>query len=334
MPSTESRNRHWPPRWARKHGAIYYRPRNAERHLWDDKAWFRLGATEAEAWSVWYSRVSGPTTAISTIGDVLDRYAREVVPSLSPKSQKDYLRAIIHLRAFFGRMSPGGLLPRHVYAYMAKRPPVTGNRERSVLSAAMSYAVRWGLLDRNLVREASRTKEKARERYVTDAEVEAFLVHCSPFLRSYCALKLITGLRQGQLLALRRSDWDAKTQALTARAAKGGRTVVYRGELVADAVAAIRAAAPGPAASLCLISAGHGGRYTTDGFRAIWQRAMRKHVDAGGVRFREHDLRAKVASDQGDLEVARKMLGHQSSATTGRHYRRAPEVIDLGGAER
>ncbi|HEY7823657.1 MAG TPA: tyrosine-type recombinase/integrase, partial [Acidimicrobiia bacterium] len=92
-----------------------------------------------------------------------------------------------------------------------------------------------------------------------------------------------------------------------------------------------RAAAPGPAASLWLISAGHGGRYTTDGFRAIWQRVMRKHVEAGGERFREHDLRAKVASDQGDLEIARKMLGHQSPATTSKHYRRAPEVIDLGG---
>lgn len=334
MPSTTSRNRHWPPRWTRKHGAIYYRTRDDDRHLWDDRSWFRLGATEAEAWATWYARVSGPTTEIATMGDLCDRYAREIIPTLGQKTQRDYQRALIRIRAVFGRMRPDQVRARHVYAYMDRRPPVAANRERAVLSAIMTKAVRWGVVERNLVREVERNEEPSRDRYVSDRELRAFLRHCSPWLRAYVALKMATGVRQGQLLALRRSDWDAAAQALSVPAAKRGRPVIYRGPLVAKAVARIRDRSHGPSSSIWLIAAGHGGRYTTDGFRAIWQRAMAKHVEAGGERFREHDLRAKVGSDEQDLEVARRQLGHQSGATTGRHYRRAPEVVDIRSRRR
>ena len=37
--------------------------------------------------------------------------------------------------------------------------------------------------------------------------------------------------------------------------------------------------------------------YSSDGFRAIWQRAMRACVDAGNTRFKERDLRAKTGQE-------------------------------------
>ena len=44
------------------------------------------------------------------------------------------------------------------------------------------------------------------------------------------------------------------------------------------------------------------------------------------VKFTEHDLRAKVASDM-EIGHARSLLGHSSSEFTNRVYRRKSELI-------
>jgi integrase len=331
------RSNHWPPRWARKHGSIYYRPRPEDRPDWDDKAWFRLGATDAEAFATWHERTKprkgegeGPPT---TIGGAFTRYAAEVLPTLSAKSQKDYQRAITTMRPVFGHMRPSALKPRHVYEFMTHRPRVAGNREKAVLSAVMTQCVRWGAIDRNLVREVKRNKETPRDRYVSDNELDAFLTHCSKMLKAYVGLKMLTGLRQGQVLGLRRSDWDG--EVLQVPAAKAGRTVRYSGPKLRAAINACLKLQKGKdaVASLHILSSSTGTRYTSDGFRTLWQRAMKKYIDKGGVRFTEHDLRAKVASDSDTLETASKRLGHQQQSTTKRVYHRKPvevEVLDRG----
>ncbi len=45
-------------------------------------------------------------------------------------------------------------------------------------------------------------------------------------------------------------------------------------------------------------------------------------------RFTEHDLRAKVASNEESLERAKRLLGHADSRITERVYRRKVEVIE------
>lgn len=330
MSSSTHRRAHWPPRWALKNGAIRYRPRDDERALWDGKSWFKLGTTEQEAWRTWYERTAGaPTQPLQTMADAIDRYRHEILPDLAPKTQRDYARALVLLRGVFGRMRPADIRPTHVYAYMDRRPGVAGNRERAVLSAVISRCVEWGMVERNLVREVRRRTEKPRDRYVADGEVAAFLAHCSPLLAAYVRLKLLTGLRQGQLLHLRRADWDATSGELRAAAAKGGREVIYSGDGLLEAVTAIQDATSTGAnvASLWLIPNRSGRPYTGDGFRTLWQRAMRAHVDAGGERFREHDLRAKVASDA-EAEHARALMGHRT-AITERVYRRKPHRVSV-----
>jgi len=45
------------------------------------------------------------------------------------------------------------------------------------------------------------------------------------------------------------------------------------------------------------------------------------------VRFTEHDLRAKCASDASSLEHARALLSHADPRTTDAIYRRKPEHV-------
>src|SRR5262245_48531609 len=90
-----------PARWMFQHGAyFYYVPRGLEAQ-WDGKRLFRLGATLPEAYKKWAARIGEPDGA-RTIGELLDRYALEVVPTKAPKTQAENARHIDRLRSVFG----------------------------------------------------------------------------------------------------------------------------------------------------------------------------------------------------------------------------------------
>ena len=324
------RSNHWPLRWTTKGGSIYYRTTAADRHQFDGQTWFRLGRTEKEAFAEWWKR-KPEEAAPKTMTALIHRYKETRLPELAPKTQKQYKAALKLLEAVFGDMAPRSILPVHVYDYRALRPRVAGNREVAVLSAVMTYAVELGCVERNLVREVKRNPEPARKRYVEDAELEEFLTHCSAFLKAYVGLKRLTGVRQGQLLAIRLSDWDG--ERLRIPATKGGKDAYYRGDGLKEAVEAFLAIRKGHALrSMYLFATRKGQRYTGDGFRSIWQRRMDKYLaDAPEgetrERFTEHDIRAKVASD--DPDNAQKRLQHRSAAMVRTVYDRKPAEVHV-----
>ena len=68
--------------------------------------------------------------------------------------------------------------------------------------------------------------------------------------------------------------------------------------------------------------------YTASGFQSIWKRVMTKFMAAGGVRFHEHDLRGKVATDMDDPVAAQKLLGHKDMSMTEDYIKaRQTEVV-------
>src|SRR5262245_33400225 len=121
--------KHCPDRWSEKHGAIYYQVPKDARDQWDGKAWFRLGATEPEAFATWYGRqqqVGGDDGLPSTISAAIDMYVRDVLPKKAPLTQQEYTRSLALLRPVFGHMRPAALKPKDVYRYMSMRPDVRG----------------------------------------------------------------------------------------------------------------------------------------------------------------------------------------------------------------
>ncbi len=73
---------------------------------------------------------------------------------------------------------------------------------------------------------------------------------------------------------------------------------------------------------LALFTAQHGGRLSSRGFKTAWARPMGAYAAAGGMQFRENDVRAKTASDASSLQRAQEILGHEEASTTARDYRR------------
>ena len=257
--------------------------------------------------------------------------------ALAESTRRSYGAALARLLAVFGRVRLRDWQPawgNHLLEEQSDRP-ARANRDARVLSALFGHCVRRGWMRSNPCRELRLHPEPPRRRYVDDDEIAAFKAAASDRLAAYIDLKLATGARCGQLVALAWDDWDG--QALRVAGAKGGADVQYVGPGVAAAVAAV-AAAHGRREGGALIATTRGRPFASaqSWWRSVWQPAMAAHVAAGGSRWREHDLRAKVASDSESLALAQARLGHQSAAITERVYRRGPRVVasadDQGGA--
>lgn len=331
-----------PARWQFKHGAYYYRVPPGQRAAWDGKTHFRLGDSLPEAYRTYAARVEAAGTA-RTIGELLDRYALEVVPTKAKTTQAGNGFALKRLRPVFGAMPLAALKPQHVYQYVDRRKAkVAAHREIEVLSHAYTKAVEWGLLDRHPFKSEVRLAgEKPRDRYVEDWEVAEALA--LPTMRkrgsvlaiqAYIRLKLLTGLRRSDILRLRVTDCQG--DGLHAANAKvGGKRQIFEwSDELRRAVEDAKAARPVDIAPWLFCNR-RGECYVVEetdvpsGFKSMWQRFMVRVLKETKVAepFTEHDLRAKVGSDAESLERARQLLAHADAKTTRRVYRRRPELV-------
>jgi len=326
-------NRALPKRWTISHGAYYYIVPPGQQHQWGNKRWFRLGSTEAQAYRAWSERLQDHDT-ITTMADLLDRYAMEIIPTKAHKSQESNRIATRRLRPVFGAMAVTDIKPRHAYQYRdlctKKHGPSSANRDLETLSHALSIAVEWGIIDRNPIKgQVKKNRIQRRERYIEDWELAAASTAASPMLRAYITLKILTGLRRGDLLRLKVSDIKPDgihVQPHKTAKTTGQRLIIERSDALTAAIDACHAART-KITGLHLFSTRTGQPYikpngTANAFDSLWQRFMARALRDTDLteRFQEKDLRKKVASDL-TLEHAQALLGHASAATTQRHYR-------------
>jgi integrase len=185
---------------------------------------------------------------------------------------------------------------------------------------------------------------KPRARYVEDWEVGEALALMPKrkrgsvlMLQAYIRLKMLIGIRRGDMLRLRMSEITDVGIIVrphkTANSSRLARTFEWTPAL-RTAVDMVLSARPIEIAPW-LFCTKHGEGYFDEqsgqatGWDSIWQRFMARLLAETKVthRFTEHDLRAKCASDAETLERARQLLGHADARITERVYRRKPEVI-------
>lgn len=278
--------------------------------------WHNLGRNYIKAMGT-YAKMRGPDGPCSKFADVIDRYLAEVAPEKAEKTYGDNLKQARYLRAAFGKAAPTNI---------SKQGKVAANRELALLSHMFKKAIRWGVVIDNPCTGIERFKETPRRRYVEDWEYTAFREYADALVAAYMDFKYITGLRKGDILKLKLEQLCDDGIHITVSKSGDNKIIGWTDNLRA-AVAAIRAL-PRPIRGLHLFCTRRGKPYTVSGFTSIWQRKMNNAVAQGILkeRFTDHDLRAKTASDT-DLEHATKLLTHQDSRTTQRHYRRRPEKI-------
>jgi integrase len=282
-----------------------------------------------------------PEASKRTLADLIDRYTKHVLPDL-PASARDYARHLRWWKSQLGSYYLSDISPRLIDdckqkllrkpGPKGKRSNATVNRYLTTLSAVYTYgmspAVSW--VTQHVVRTVGRKEEpRGRVRFLSrpvdeqDSELERLLAACkqsrNPDLYDLVVLALYTGMRQGELMAIRRSwirlDMDSPGISLPAVATKGNEDRFV--PLVGEALALVKRRLP--MTSDYLFSRTHPGKKPTFP-RKTWERALQV---ARIADFRFHDLRHSHASYlamEGSTErEIMGALGHKSTAMAARY---------------
>lgn len=263
------------------------------------------------------------------IAELLDRYLVSIVPKLAERTQKDYAWIIGKLREHFGHREVNSLKPKDIGQYLdVEKGKQSRNRQIAVLSAVYTKAVgRWYVADRNPCLGVERNETHKRDRYVTDEEFKAVRALLSERHQAAMDLALLTGQRQGDLLKL---TWDeVLDDGVFFQQGKTGKKLLiqYTDELEAVLTRCKRMLPNIP--RRFVLRRRDGKRYSSEGFKAIWIRAMNKAVESGVIatRFTFHDLRAKCVSDTKDIQAAFERAGHTSMSMTRGVYDRGTRKV-------
>lgn len=159
-----------------------------------------------------------------TLGDLVDRYIAEVLPD-KPKNASNSEQHLCWWKSKLGAYPLADVSPalivqcrNDLLATTTRRGTKMANgtvvRYMASLSHAFSLAVKdWQWIDDSPLRKVSKPKEpRGRERFLSDDERKALLQACrastSRFLYTVVVLALSTGMRRGEIMALRWSQID------------------------------------------------------------------------------------------------------------------------------
>lgn len=309
---------------------LYFRPPSYYFVDYVTDKWVNLGRDYVKAMAEYASRTANDQPCI-TVGDMIDRYLREIASLKAPRTYSDNLIEAKGLRRVFGQVPLTDVTTQDVYKYLdgrGKKARVRANREITLLTSMFKKAERWGDISHsdNPCVGIEKHKEVARKRYITDLEFVAFKKHAGPFIAAYMDVKYLTGLRQADLLKLRLSD--LKEDGIHVIIGKSGKQLIIEWNDTLRAAIKTARKLTRPVRGLFVFSNRRGQQYTGSGFRSIWQRRMRSALADGILdeRFTEHDIRAKTASDT-ERGHATELLAHADARTTDRIYRRKPQTV-------
>lgn len=273
------------------------------------------------------TQTTTPTTV--TVNQILDRYERDSLDVLAPRTRRDYRRHLGHLRRVFGSAIAEELRPKDFGPFLdVKVGKINRVRQLAVLSSAFTQAVSfWYVLPHNVLRDVKRPKSKPRDRLISDEEFYGFKATLNPRIQLGMMLALLTGQRQGDILNFR---WaDIRDMALNVCQSKTGKRIAI--EISTDLESVLdecwRLNNGGCVGNPFVLPTRSGKQYTGEGFRACWQRAMRKWMRRGNENFHFHDIRALAATRCATPEIAMRLLGHSNISMTLRVYRRGVERV-------
>lgn len=309
-------NKHLPRRVYQRRGKFYFAHPGGQ--------WVPLGDEYGAALRA-YSALIGERR-IGTLADLFDRYAVDVLPSKAPRTQKDQNKHLELLRTAFGHLKPSELSAKLVGRYRNARgqnSQTQANQELALIAHICVKAVEWEVMEFNPCRDVKKFKLKPRHHYVDDKNYGAMRKAAGPRLRIMMDLALLTGQREGDLMALRWTE-VAKDGIHFHQGKTGKRLVVEWSKDLRMVIARARQIEP---RGDTVIATTEGKQYTTHAFQSLWQRTRARALEDGLKEpFPFNDLRAKSASDDA-LLAASERLGHADAKITQRVYRRAPSKV-------
>ena len=301
-----------PPRFHRK-GKIWYHVSGTA-----PRTWTKLSADRGEALRLWAQREGvreDESTKLFSV--VARRYVREVFPTKSIQTRKDNEKELANLLKVFGLVPMDAIAPMHIRQYMDIRGEVAkvrANREKALFSHIFNKAREWGYTAlQNPCQGVKGFKETGRSRYITDEEFAQVKAHAHFTVVDAMDLALLTGQRPADVLKLKRSDIRDGALWILQNKTAHRLGVEVTGEL-AGVIAKI-GGRPRTAIDAYLVQDENGQPLSLFQLRSRFEKARR----LAKVDFQFRDIRAKAATDTGDLAHSQTLLGHKNRQMT-EHY--------------
>ena len=290
-----------------------------------------------------------------TFSEFADKWLREYVAAhVKPRTYEHYESAIrIHLKPEFGKYRLKDICPEHVDAFKNSklgegRAPATINKLLVIMGAVMKRAVVWKYIRENPVQYVNRVKPGHREmEYLTPDEVRRLLEAASSDYRPLFATAVLTGARQGELLALRWGDLDLERRVLFIRrtyypgqgftepkSASGKRAI----KLTPELAEILRTHKERTSAGVDNLIFDNGSGNPIDGTNLL-AREFHPALERAGIRrLRFHDLRHTYAALQTasgeNFKFIQQQMGHASITTTMDLYGHLLPEASEGAGER
>jgi integrase len=166
--------------------------------------------------------VTGPR---QTVSQFFTEWLDAVQPSLRPRTFVGYEQLVrLHVLPDLGTLSLTKLGPQHLQQLYASRltaglSPTTVNHLHALIHKALSHALRWSLVHRNVADLVDPPRNRHFEiAPLTAEQARAFLSAASGHrLEALYVVAVTTGMRQGELLGLRWRDVDLDAGTLQIR---------------------------------------------------------------------------------------------------------------------
>lgn len=304
-----------PPRFHKKGNVWYHVSGTLPRK------WSKLSSDRAEALRQW-AQLEGVREDDSTrlFSVVARRYIREIFPTKAIATRRDNDKELTNLLKVFAHMPIDAIAPMHIREYLDIRGQVAkvrANREKALFSHIFNKAREWGYTaTQNPCQGVRGFKESGRTRYITDAEFDQVKAQAHYTLVDAMDLALLTGQRPADVLKLKRTDIRDGALWIVQNKTGARLGIEITGEL-AGVIDRINKR-PRRAISAHLIQDDNGQPLTQGALRSRFDKAR----TLANVDFQFRDIRAKAATDTGDLAHSQKLLAHKKRDMT-EHYVKA-----------
>lgn len=160
-----------------------------------------------------------------TVEQYLKQWLESVKPSLRPSTHLRYEQLVrIHALPYLGKLAISRVKPDHLQRLYAERlkagqSAASVRQLHAVLHRAFRQATRWGIVGRNVADLVSAPRVSRSQMQTLDPEQTRLLLEAAAGdrLEALYAVAISTGMRQGELLALRWRDIDLEARSISVR---------------------------------------------------------------------------------------------------------------------
>jgi len=301
------------------------------------------GTSEKQAWRQLRDIEAGVRSGLApspkrareahSVMQVADEWTRAHASSWSP-STKATARGALKTYIFpaLGKRAIEDLDRQEIEEFLSGLSPGAGAKTRQILVGLCQHAVRAGYVEEAPTKGVKlRQARKGPVRFLTRKEVEGAIDSCEGDVRDAIVLAVSTGLRAGELVALKPDDWQGETLLVQRAWDRIGKRIgppkngkARRVPVSRDAAKVLRRRLEGE----YIWTAGRAWSW----FATDWRRVALEQGLPTGTHVLRHTMASWWVQDGGSLQALQQILGHGDIRMVLVYAHLAPDTARLEAA--